>query len=332
MPSSRYERRPVTARSAAAARRASPASALAALDPIWEIPSAVASFLLFKATRRLVRAATARYFARNPGEAERWRVLSAETLARPIALPVVMTSGPRWNTHAVVANVGPLQVKQSLAIRRESADRSSPCWTIAIHAYPRNRLVARFASADAAGDDGWDTRALEAGRYVMVLRYYDWQGTIACPAVVVDGVPVVAPMEASADVNHFYRDLWKRRTVVYRLLHAHIFTLVRFRRWLPPGFVTREVLPIGNPETAFVYEALWPGTRATLDIDPSLLDTSRVFYTVYGRDSFPLEWRHVVEPVSATAVATEKSLLLVRVHANRGGRPPSEPRIRIEVG
>jgi hypothetical protein len=281
----------------------------------------------------VVRAITRRHLARHADQATRWRVLSAASLIRPMTLPVVMTSAPRWNTHAIVANVGPLRVTRSLAIHRSVADTSAASWTIVAYAYPGHRTVARLGSADGRGDDAWQDLPLDPGRYSLILRYYHWRDDVRMPAVKIDGEEIVGEIAVPTDVNAFYADLWKRRRLLYRLLHSYVFTLVRLRKWLPASFVRGELLPVGNPDTEFYYDVVWPGARCRVSADPEVLLRHDVFYTLYGRDSFPLAWEHITEAEHTTAAAREKGVVLLRVQGKRGEQPAFDrDRVRIRVG
>ena len=88
---------------------------ISALALLWERPLGLASRSLFLAVRAVLRRIVT-YKLRRGRETSRWQLLSGELLQRRFALPVVMTEGPRWNTHAAIGRVGPLDVSASLAI------------------------------------------------------------------------------------------------------------------------------------------------------------------------------------------------------------------------
>lgn len=306
---------------------------MSTVELVWEMPLAAASYVFFKMTRLVVRGITRRHLARHADQAPRWRVLSAASLSRPMMLPVVMTSGPRWNTHAIIANVGPFRVARSLAIHRSVADASAACWTIVVNTYPGHHALTRLGSGDGLRAHDWHDLPLEPGSYSLMLRYYHWSGDVRLPALQIDDQRGVEEAAVPADVNSFYVDLWKRRSRFYLCLHYYVFTIVRVRKWLPASFVRGEVLPIGNPDTEFYYDIVWPGARCSITVDPVVLVEHDVFYTLYGRDSFPLAWAHITEPQHTTSLVAEKGLLLVRVHSRRGERPAFDRAgVQIRVG
>jgi hypothetical protein len=81
-----------------------------------ELPLALASFLFYRSTRFVMRRLTVLNSRLNRRRAHEWNLLSAETLQLPLALPAIMTAGPRWNPHAIIAGAGPFSVKQSVSV------------------------------------------------------------------------------------------------------------------------------------------------------------------------------------------------------------------------
>ena len=80
------------------------------IDLLWELPLALLSFGFYRANRLLISRLYRRFQSRLGSRATRWRLLNRTTLAMPISLPVLMTTGPRWNTHALIGTLGPLNV------------------------------------------------------------------------------------------------------------------------------------------------------------------------------------------------------------------------------
>ncbi|MGB3515812.1 MAG: DUF6208 family protein, partial [Elainellaceae cyanobacterium] len=253
--------------------------------------------------------------------ATQWRSLSAETLKSPLSLPVLMTKGPRWNTHAVIGTVGPFRVEQELALNVGAIAQSAGSWTAAIYSYPTYRTVDNLGSLEQARakdsadhvsespelstEKGWYSLALPPGRYSIGLRYYQCADQMVFPTVRIDGQDAVPAQPVSPKVNDFYHTLADQTSGFYRFLHGYIFTLLRWRRWLPASFVRREFLPVGAPETEFFYDAMYAGDRLSLQLASRLVQDFDVYLTVYNRASFPLFWAKVEaetylsEPISA---------------------------------
>jgi hypothetical protein len=288
---------------------------------LHQIPLAALSFLFHRTVRAAIRGLAAVHARRNPDLARRWRYPSTETIGRPLFLPVIMTTAPRWNTHAIVAAAGPLTVERALRVDAASANRSAAAWTVAIHAHPSNRLVTTIGAADST-DAAWREVALAPGRYRLALRYYHWRDAVELPSVEVDGAPAVAALAVPPDVNRFYDDLGRRRRWLYAWLHYYVFVLLRARGRVSEGWIRRELLPVGNPETEFYYGAVLAGERVRLRADPALLDGHSIYYTLYSRDSFPLEWQEVAGAEHTSAPAPEDGFYVVRVHRRDGGAAP----------
>ena len=184
---------------------------------LWRFPLALLSFAFYRYMRFWMRYGMARHFARHPEEALAWRVLSAESIARPWALPAVLTSGPRWNTHAIIATVGPFDVVATIEFDREAASRSAGAWTIVAYRWPRSRTEASIGSRDAGSEF-----RLAPGRYALALRYYRWSELPALPAVRVDGREVVASVPVDREVNRFYDRLGERRKAAFAAMHYYV--------------------------------------------------------------------------------------------------------------
>ena len=61
-----------------------------------------------KGRERTVRLSNSRV---HPAQATTWRTLDGPAVSRPFNLLALMTSAPRWNTHALIALAGPLHIQ-----------------------------------------------------------------------------------------------------------------------------------------------------------------------------------------------------------------------------
>ena len=94
---------------------------------------------------------------------------------------------------------------------------------------------------------------------MLGLRYYRWTEHVELPAIQGDGNDLVAAKVVPRDINNFYSDLINRRNLFYYALHFYVYTMLRFRRMLPSGFVERQYAPVGNPETKYLYGTVQAG-------------------------------------------------------------------------
>ncbi len=292
-----------------------------------EIALAPFSFLLYRLTRFPVQRLVQRDSRRHSAQAARWQALDGAAVHKPLNMLALMTSAPRWNTHALIALAGPLQVRRTITIDAATASASADSWTVVVHAEPAHRIVASLGSLDASGSP-WRSIDLPPGSYRLALRYYHWSEPVTLPAVEVDGEPAVPAAPIRGDINDFYRDLSKGRHVFYRCLHSYVCTLLRHRRWFPASFVAREYLPAGNPRTTFSYGYLAEGTSLDIDLD-GLLPSHDAYFTAYDRASLPVMSYPLTENWHSTPPSTATGSYLIRLHAKATIRPAREGVIRV---
>ena len=286
-------------------------------DLVWEVPLGSLSFGFYRAVRVVLGAVARAGLRARPDEASGWKVWSAEMFARPLMLPFAMTTGPRWNCHVLGARLGPLDVASRIEIDTSAADLSARTWSFGVYASPGWRTVATRGSGSGGGPRA--TFEVPPGRYLVSARYYHWsRERVRLPAVEVDGRPVAASTEVSPDVNDFYRDLASRRNAFYLGLHYHVVPMLRLRRFLPRAFVERQFLPVGNPETAFRYGPIRAGEKLRLEVDPELAALADVYWTLYDRASFPIQWGELALPCEVVGPAERNGFYLVRVHPRSG--------------
>jgi hypothetical protein len=228
-----------------------------------------------------------------------------------------MTTGPRWNTHALVATAGPVRVERSLRLDVKAANASAFLWTAVVYAAARNETVAWIDSrAETSGDAG--EVALPPGAYSLVLRYYDWGPEPRLPSVAIDGQPAIPERSLPGANNDYLRSLGGRLRAYALGLHYYVHNLLRYRRLFSASFVRGEFLPVGNPETEFVYGPLERGEALEIDCPPAMTATHRVYATVYDRASFPVAWRTVDSPGLTRIETTSPGYYLLRLHALPG--------------
>ncbi len=283
-----------------------------AIAILWRFPLALLSFAFFRYARFWMRWGYARFMRQHPELAPTWRVLSGDAIARPLALPIVLTSGPRWNVHAIIAAAGPFEVRDSIEIDRAAASRSAGAWTVVAYRGSAIRTVASVGSRDP-GSAGGSLR-LPPGTYSLGLRYYRWGDSPALPAVRVDGRDVVPALEVPAAVNRFYETLLGRRRAIHVALHYYVWVLLLHRRLFPRRLVEREYLPAGNPETRFEYGAFRAGESVRIDLEPAVLESHDVYLCVYDRASFPIHWEDVPAARHETRPFPTPGTWLLRIH------------------
>jgi hypothetical protein len=289
------------------------------------VPLALLSWGFFHLNKALIALLYQVYLDRQVQRSRTWQILSAATMNLPVSLPVLLTKGPRWNTHASIGTLGPLPVERRLAVQTGQADRSADAWSVVLYHYPDFRTFRELGSLENQADLEWTVLDLPPGRYVLGVRYYGLQADPRLPAVRVDDATTdtVSAEPLPPSVNEFYDTLANRTTVYHHALHHYVHTMLRLRRWLPAPFVRAEFLPVGDPHTQFLYD--WFPAHCSLQIQASqrLLESFRVYLSVYNRASLPI---HSCELVDAAATTTppfdQAGFYLFRLRPRRSVLPP----------
>ena len=257
---------------------------------LWEIPLAFLSFVFYKVMKLIIGNLFTIYLAIAKNKASQWRVLSQETIDSPLTLPVLMTKGPRWNTHAVIGTLGPFAVKEAISLDIETANNSARSWIAVLYSFPSYKTVTSIESNKIDTDNKWYSLKLNPGKYSLGVRYYNRLDELNYPAVKVDERLFVESCSVPNNINDYYHSLIEAKNWFYSSLHYYIFTILKLRKWLPESFVNQEYLPVGAPDTYFVYNYLAKGQALTFDIEPSIINNFDIYFTLYDRSSLPLTW------------------------------------------
>ncbi|AFZ35680.1 hypothetical protein Sta7437_2130 [Stanieria cyanosphaera PCC 7437] len=257
---------------------------------IGEITLALLSFIFYKIMKFLIGNLFTLYLATNKKKASQWRVLSQETINSFLSLPVLMTKGPRWNTHAIIGTLGPFAVQKSISIDLQSANNSAGSWIAVVYSFPTYRTITSLESHQINSTKSWQSIELKPGKYSLGLRYYNWRNSINLPAIKIDNQDFVSATDVPNNINDFYHNLIQAKNWFYLSLHYYIFTILKLRKWLPESFVRYEFLPVGAPATEFFYNYLTKTQTLQLEFSNSLIQDYDIYFTIYDRSSLPLNY------------------------------------------
>ncbi|HIK43742.1 MAG TPA: hypothetical protein IGR64_02525 [Leptolyngbyaceae cyanobacterium M65_K2018_010] len=285
------------------------------LAVLWEIPLGLLSFGFSRVVKWTMTLASRYYNPRDRQAQPDWQIVDADFLNSPLKLLWTM-SRARWNLHALIAIAGPFTVTSQLTLDTRSLWKSAPSWTAVIYTLKGYQTVTSVGSLTTPPDQPTVTIDLPPGRYLVGLRHYNWNNPVELPAIAVDGVPALASqtLEAPPDFNQFYRDLPARRGWLYSALNFYVYPLLRWLQWLPEAIVKPIFLPVPNPETHFFYGALDRGEQLTIDLPAHLRDTHRLYFSLYSRDCFPLDWYSITTDHHTTQPMPEKAVYILRMH------------------
>jgi hypothetical protein len=251
-----------------------------------EIPAALVSFALFRATRAAMNCVLSVLAHWRRRDVLQWQLLSAAALESPLRMLIYMTRAPRWNTHALIATLGPCTVRAAMSLHAAQAHRSADSWSLVVYRAPYTAVHATDSLATLASGDWFDI-ALPPGRYVAVMRYYGPRSRWRVPAVRIDGRDAVASSASGPTQVDLCDALTARSGGVFRLLHHYMFTALFFRAWLSPRWLAAEFLPVGDPGNEFRYDIVERGKPLELDLAPEMVERNDVYLTVYDRASLP---------------------------------------------
>ena len=283
------------------------------LSLLWEIPLALLSFIFYKVMKLVIGNLFTVYLAINTKKASQWRVLSQKMIEAPLVLPVLMTKGPRWNTHAVIGTLGPFSVEESIAIDINTANNSSRSWIAVVYSFPGYKTVTSIESEKINSDNNWHTVKLAPGKYSLGVRYYNRTEAISYPAIKVDDNLFVDAYSVPSNVNDYYYDLIKAKNWFFSSLHYYIFTILKLRNYLPESFVRGEYLPVGAPATHFAYNYLESQQALKIAIALPIIEQFDVYFTFYDRSSLPLSWCIITEPEYLFLPQEHQGYFLLRV-------------------
>jgi len=292
---------------------------------VYEVPLALASYGLFRATRLLLQMLSRLHQARHPGQARAWQLFDAKFLARPGALPVLLTTAPRWNPHATIATLGPIQINREISFEADTARAACPSWFFVLYSHPNRRTLACVSSLDTTSSGWLSIRVPSSGRYLLAARYYGLQADARFPAVRIDGQPLTDGAPAPRDTNRFYEALHRRACPFYYCLAYHCWPMLHSSR-LPRPFVERTFLPVGNPETEFRYGTIERGQRVDCRMNASHFETWNLFVTIYSRHSLPVLWYQVSPGQQGPGTPSPvQGFYLIRLQRTSGQVSPSVP-------
>lgn len=280
---------------------------------LWETPLALVSFVFNKVMKFIIGNLFTIYLVLNTKKASQWRVLSQKMIDAPLVLPVLMTKGPRWNTHAVIGTLGPFAVQESIEIDLIKASASSRSWIAVVYSFPGYKTVTSIESEKIDLTQDWQTIKLPSGRYSLGVRYYNRAETIEYPSIKIDNQTFVNSHKIPSNINDYYDDLIKKKNWFFSSLHYYIFTILKLRNYLPESFVRREYLPVGAPGTYFAYNYLDSQQGLKIAIAPVILEQFDIYFTAYDRSSFPVSWCVINQSEYLFSSQARKGYFLLRV-------------------
>jgi hypothetical protein len=278
-----------------------------------EISLAFLSFIFAKINKFLIGNLYTVYLSFNKKKSKQWRVINNELVSSNLNLGVLMTKAPRWNTHAIIGTLGPFSVNNSLTIDLKSANNSCQSWIAIFYNFPNYKTITTIESNQVNSEEDWQSINLAKGKYTIGLRYYNYYQKLVLPAVKIDEETLTTATEIPKDSNNFYHNLIHKKNLYFLAIHYYIYTIFKYRKYLPESFVQNEFLPVGATDTKFYYDYLDSGEILTIEIDEFTLNNYDIYVTLYDRCSLPISWFQVSQLKEKTSPLTNKGYYLIRV-------------------
>jgi hypothetical protein len=280
---------------------------------LWEIPLACLSFVFNKIAKLAIGILFTVYLILNKKKASEWRVLSEKMINAPLVLPVMMTKGPRWNTHATIGTLGPFKVRSAIAIDTKTANQSARSWIAVVYSFPGYKTITSLESEQVDPARDWQTINLPGGRYSLGVRYYNRADMINYPGIKIDDQLFVESYNIPSDINKYYDHLIDAKNWFYSSLHYYIFTILKLRKYLPESFVRQEYLPVGAPATHFAYNYLDRKQALEITTAPEIIEQFDIYFTLYDRSSLPLTWCVITETKYTLSPQEQQGYFLLRI-------------------
>lgn len=261
----------------------------------WHVLLSLLSWAAQRFVRTIMLVGAAWRWRRVGGEQDcRWRGLS-EVLEQGVARWFVMMVGPRWNCHAILADLGPLHVERAVVIEPAAPLRDGQHLSFVV--YDARYRVAAHAVWTALGGAGARRLALAKGTYRVSARLYGFAESDNYPSVHVDERMHVAAARIGPEAVRYEATLCglaRHRSWLLAFIHYHVYHALRWRRLLGEARVRRMFVPVGNPSTAFAFGAIDQGQRLTLTglngPPPAAGERPQTFVAIYDRCSLPQYW------------------------------------------
>lgn len=157
----------------------------------------------------------------------------------------------------------------------------------------------------------------------LSLRPYVWgRDTAPLPHVRVDGNIITKRTHISHESTDFYLALRDHATARHTAMMWHVHTLLQLRA-LDEGWVRAMFLPVGNPNTQWLYGTLKASCSLRVRASVDTLRHHLILTTVYSRSSMPLRSSRVSFASQWSVPVAEDTFWTVRV-VRKDGKATTE--------
>lgn len=266
---------------------------------LLELPCCLLSYAYYCAMQRAVLPLAAK-LKRNQSST-RWvdalhEKLGGEVVDAKVILGALLF-GPRWNTHTNVHSivVEPGAGNRTPVLEIENLKTEGLSWQVVAYGNHMSRETLNQCGRRNGEGDRISfpvvTKAPFPTTFSLAIRVYLFgpATSAALPRIWQDGrlLTTDAPTVFTKERLAFNFRLRKHQRLHHLALHYYVFPLLYFRDLFTEYFVRWQYLPVGNPETQWLYGPVLAGYALKFDVDADALEDHLVFCTVYSRASMP---------------------------------------------
>jgi hypothetical protein len=248
---------------------------------------------------------------RHHQHALKWKLYS-ERVSRFMGIPYVMLNAPRWNTHALIASIGPVEIKERLILDLAPVGLACRSWTLVLYKQPANEaaLILSPFSIDPSGQ-----YPVEKGNYVILLRCYEVQYPFTLPGALIDIAGQVSERILPEKPAYYPAEVFNKSGRFYTLMHYYLHYAFAHPGLLEDKQLKKEYLPVGNPNTFFKFGYLPGNVRIQITTDARLRERALVYLTCFNRSSFPVLSKNLAagSPVFESPLLAANGTYLIRV-------------------
>jgi hypothetical protein len=268
---------------------------------------AAVSFWLNEATRMQIRWLLRRHSRGllRRGAPPTWRTISQD-LEKLGGCHVISIIAPRWNCHALLASLSPIQINKSLMLELASFGSQADSWSLVL--YDESFQMQHWIGSSTMSKNTV-TWQLPPATYSLSLRYYTDGDDIEVPTVVIDGSVRVVGGKIAGEAPRYKRHLEairNRSGPHFRLLHYHVFYYLS-RREKCATLLRQQFLPVGNPDTEWHYGHLAVGEKLRIRSNDAHQQAYNTYVCFYNWASFPVEW-HTIKSLEWCGNAFEQAV------------------------
>ena len=254
-----------------------------------------------------------------------WVDTLSESAAAGVWEGMIMGSlsfGPRWNTHTNVHSWD-LGFRQPCKLSLEIENVRLPGFSWQVVCYGNMDTLA--SQGVAPNGVQWLTVPLNKGkgdkrtlRITLMIRLYMFDGCeeARLPRIKLNGKLLKNYGEVDFTISklQFNRELRAKQKFHHLAMQWHVMPMLRARKLLPVAMVRDVYLPVGNPETQWLYGIIFEKYALRVNVVPFLLHDHLVFVTVYSRASIPTQPSITITKVVSTLhVSLEDGFWAMRI-------------------